>query len=200
MPLPNVPDWTDKEKLAGEKEMLGFWVTGHPLDRYADKIAELATHDTSNLEGLGEGHGSGALRRAHRHHAQAQQGRQAVGRHDASKTAPAPWRRWSSPPVTSGWRPQVVEDQAVLVRGLVLPEEGGAPKISVQDIVPLENARVDLPAVISIRVWIGRNGGGQGAGARRAVPQKARAHTSPAAPGSAAGFLGAAGCAGESAA
>ncbi len=43
---PNVPDWTDKEKLAGEKELLGFWVTGHPLDRYEDKIAELATHDT----------------------------------------------------------------------------------------------------------------------------------------------------------
>ena len=27
-----------------------------------------------------------------------------------------------------------------------------------QDIVPLDNARVDLPTVISIRVWLGRNG------------------------------------------
>jgi DNA polymerase-3 subunit alpha len=52
-----------------------------------------------------------------------------------------------------------VEDQAVLVRGLILPEENLPPKISVQDILPLENARVDLPAVISIRVWLGRNGG-----------------------------------------
>src|SRR5579883_782303 len=48
-PLPNVPDWSDKEKLAGEKEMLGFWVTGHPLDRYAEKITDLATHDSSTL-------------------------------------------------------------------------------------------------------------------------------------------------------
>jgi len=39
----------------------------------------------------------------------------------------------------------------------VLPEENGPPKISVQDIVPLENARVDLPGVISIRIWL-RNG------------------------------------------
>ena len=54
-PLPNVPDWTDKEKLAAEKEMLGFWVTGHPLDRYADKITDLATHDSSTLEGLSKG-------------------------------------------------------------------------------------------------------------------------------------------------
>src|SRR6478672_2728170 len=45
--LPNVPEWPDKEKLAGEKELLGFWVTGHPLDRYAEKIAELANRDTS---------------------------------------------------------------------------------------------------------------------------------------------------------
>ena len=41
---------------------------------------------------------------------------------------------------------------------LVLPEENAPPKISVQDIVPLDNARVDLPALISIRVWLGRNG------------------------------------------
>jgi len=53
---------------------------------------------------------------------------------------------------------QIVEDQVVLVRGLVLPEENAAPKISVQDIVALDNARVDLPGLISIRVWLGRNG------------------------------------------
>ena len=45
-PLPNVPDWTDKEKLAGEKELLGFWVTGHPLDRYMDKVTR-AGHATT---------------------------------------------------------------------------------------------------------------------------------------------------------
>ena len=53
---------------------------------------------------------------------------------------------------------QVVEDKAVQVRGLVLPEEGAPPKISVQDIQPLETARVPLPSLISIRVWLGRNG------------------------------------------
>jgi DNA polymerase-3 subunit alpha len=46
----------------------------------------------------------------------------------------------------------LVEDRAVLVRGLVLPEENAPPKISIQDIVPLEIARVRLPALISIRV------------------------------------------------
>ena len=54
--------------------------------------------------------------------------------------------------------PQVMEDQAVLVRGLALPEESASTKISVQDIIPLDNARIDLPSVIAIRVWLGRNG------------------------------------------
>ncbi len=48
----------------------------------------------------------------------------------------------------------------MLVRGLVLPEESGPPKISVQDIVPLEVARVNLPSLISITVPL--NGSGEG--------------------------------------
>jgi DNA polymerase-3 subunit alpha len=52
----------------------------------------------------------------------------------------------------------LVEDKAVLVRGLVLPEENGPPKLSVQDIIPLELARVNLPSLISIRVAVGANG------------------------------------------
>ena len=48
--------------------------------------------------------------------------------------------------------PSLVEDKAVLVRGLVLPEENAPPKISIQEIVPLEVARVHLPSLISIKV------------------------------------------------
>ena len=30
-PLPDVPEWSETERLTGEKEVLGFYVTGHPL-------------------------------------------------------------------------------------------------------------------------------------------------------------------------
>ncbi len=53
----------------------------------------------------------------------------------------------------------------MLVRGLVLPEENAPPKISVQDIVPLEVARVNLPSLISIRVPVGGTGDADKAGA-----------------------------------
>ena len=34
-----VAPWSDREKMSFEKELLGFYVTGHPLDAYADVIA-----------------------------------------------------------------------------------------------------------------------------------------------------------------
>jgi DNA polymerase-3 subunit alpha len=47
------------------------------------------------------------------------------------------------------------EDRAVLIRASVLPEEGAPPKLSIQDITPLDNARVNLPSVIAIKIRLG---------------------------------------------
>ncbi len=157
-PLANVPDWTEKDKLAGEKELLGFWVTGHPLDRYQDKISELATHDTGSLEGLNKNAEvalCGVLRGITRK-------RNKEGKPWVALTIEDQQGSVDGMVFASSYErlaPQVVEDQAVLVRGLILPEENAPPKISVQDIIPLDVARVDMPSVISIRVWLGRNGG-----------------------------------------
>jgi DNA polymerase-3 subunit alpha len=157
-PLPNVPDFTDKENLAGEKEMLGFWVTGHPLDRYEDKISELATHDTSTLEGLNKGVEvkicgvlTGITRKRNRE-----------GKPWATMVLEDRGGSVEALVFATSYErlaPEVMEDQVVLVTALALPEENGPPKISVQNIVQLDNARVDFAAWISIRVWLGRNGG-----------------------------------------
>jgi DNA polymerase-3 subunit alpha len=48
-PLAKLPDWTMEQKLAGEKEVLGIYVSGHPLDPFQDKITELAKHFTDKL-------------------------------------------------------------------------------------------------------------------------------------------------------
>jgi len=37
-PLPNVPIWPEPERLAREKEALGFFISGHPLDRYREVV------------------------------------------------------------------------------------------------------------------------------------------------------------------
>ena len=41
--FPQSRNWTKKEMLNHEKEAIGFYVSGHPLDRYASEIKHLAT-------------------------------------------------------------------------------------------------------------------------------------------------------------
>lgn len=50
--LPDLEEWPDGERLAGEKEVLGFYVTGHPLEKYMARLSNLTRHDTSSLDGL----------------------------------------------------------------------------------------------------------------------------------------------------
>ncbi len=47
--LPDLPEWDEKTRLDGEKATLGFYVTGHPLERYRDLLADFATHTTASL-------------------------------------------------------------------------------------------------------------------------------------------------------
>lgn len=47
--LPDVPEWDDKLLLNQEKEALGFYITGHPLDRYSSQIKRFATVHTSDF-------------------------------------------------------------------------------------------------------------------------------------------------------
>ena len=45
--LPNTPDWDENQRLQSEKEVLGFFVSGHPLDKYAEKLRNLNVVDTA---------------------------------------------------------------------------------------------------------------------------------------------------------
>ncbi len=47
--LPDVEEWDEKTLLSYEKEILGFYVTGHPLARYSDSIKRFATCGASEL-------------------------------------------------------------------------------------------------------------------------------------------------------
>ncbi len=49
--LPEVPDWEERFMLTCEKEVLGFYLTSHPLAQYVDRLKSFASHTTGNLEG-----------------------------------------------------------------------------------------------------------------------------------------------------
>jgi DNA polymerase-3 subunit alpha len=54
-PMPFVSPWGDSYELNLEKEMLGFYVTGHPLGKFENEVKTFATVTLSNLDSLPEG-------------------------------------------------------------------------------------------------------------------------------------------------
>jgi DNA polymerase III subunit alpha len=151
--LVNLPDWTMEQKLAGEREVLGIYVSGHPLDRFKEKVADLTTHYTDKLEDLEKntevkvcGTLTGILRKTNRE-----------------------GKYWAAMKIDDGHGmadcmvfanryeellPALKEDCPVFIRAAVLPEESAPPKLSIQEMVKLEDARVDMPSLIGIRIWL----------------------------------------------
>ncbi len=155
--LPRAPDWTLRDKLQAEKDMLGFYVTGHPLDQYEEKICEVATHHSGTLEGLPKGAEvalCGVLTCIVRKRNREGKPWAVMQLEDRDGAVEAllfttQYERLA---------PMLEEDKAVLVRATALPEEGVATKVSVQEIVPLELVRVPMPSLVSVRVRLGKNG------------------------------------------
>ena len=53
--LPDCPDWPRSQKLALEKEVLGFYLTSHPLAEAGDRITKYATHRCNELADCDDG-------------------------------------------------------------------------------------------------------------------------------------------------
>jgi DNA polymerase-3 subunit alpha len=51
----DVPAWGEGERLAFEKESLGFFITGHPLERFRTELAQWATSSTGRLLEMADG-------------------------------------------------------------------------------------------------------------------------------------------------
>jgi len=54
-PLPNVEPWSEMEKLSYERNVLGFYVSGHPLMRYFDEVQTFSTAKLGDPDSVHDG-------------------------------------------------------------------------------------------------------------------------------------------------
>jgi DNA polymerase-3 subunit alpha len=47
--LPEVDPWSEAERLAKEKDVIGFFISGHPLERFRDEVQLFGTRTTATL-------------------------------------------------------------------------------------------------------------------------------------------------------
>ncbi len=153
-PLPNTPDWDEHTRLGYEKEILGFFITGHPLEKYQEKLVDFHALTTSEIgelkssTGRGEVTIGGVLKgirvaKSKRGDLYAQgQIEDMNGSVDMLCFADA-YKRLAE---------KLKLSVPVLVKGGVRVEEGSNPKLMVDDITPLEDAKPKLPSHLRIKV------------------------------------------------
>jgi DNA polymerase-3 subunit alpha len=54
--LPDLPEWPERERLDHERDALGYYLTGHPLERYRRIIKRLATAQIGKLLEVAQAH------------------------------------------------------------------------------------------------------------------------------------------------
>ncbi len=166
--LPPAADWEEGERLANEKEVLGFFVSGHPLDKYAGKLRNLTgvitvaealerkpperrwggqsdPADELQVAGIIHGLRVQKSRRDQRLYAQATL-EDATGKMELICFA-RDYERLAQ---------QLKIEAPVLVRGQLMGEEDAAPKIAVSQVQALEEVQVKLPGGVRIKINLDR--------------------------------------------
>jgi DNA polymerase-3 subunit alpha len=153
--LPDIPDWDEHQRLASEKEILGFFITGHPLEKYRDKLADLHTLNTTEIAarksstGKDENISTAGLITGLRVLKSKKGDFYAQGAlEDMLGTVemvvfPDSYRKLSD---------KVKLEVPVLVKGGLRVEEGSNPKLMVNDIQSLEDVKIPLPRSLRIRI------------------------------------------------
>jgi DNA polymerase-3 subunit alpha len=166
--LPNTPDWDENQRLQSEKEVLGFFVSGHPMDKYAEKLRNLNVVDTATalemkappptnrrrgggepenlmaIAGVIVGLKVGKSKRSGEMYAQASL-EDTVGKIDII-CFPKDYAKLAE---------SLKIEVPVLIRGVLRSDDDeSANKLSVSSVQPLEDIKVRLPKNVRIRVLL----------------------------------------------
>jgi DNA polymerase-3 subunit alpha len=166
--LPQTADWEESERLANEKEVLGFYVSGHPLDKYAEKLRNLSgvipvsealerkpperrwgsqqdPGDEIQVAGILQGLRVQKTKRDQKLYAQAWL-EDATGKIELV-CFPRDYEKLQG---------QLKMEAPVLVRGVLTGDEDSAPKIALSLVKALEEVQVKLPSSVRIRINMDR--------------------------------------------
>src|SRR6202140_2964522 len=161
--LPDIPDWDEQARLAAEKEIVGFFITGHPLEKYKDNLQDLTplsiiemgamTKSTGKDETVATAGIIGNLRvlKSKRGDFYAQATLEDMSGSLDMIVFPEAYKRLQD---------KVKLEVPVLVKAGVRIEEGTNPKITAAEIFPLEEVKIPLPKALRIRLPLETPGAG----------------------------------------
>jgi DNA polymerase-3 subunit alpha len=153
--LPNVPEWDEHQRLASEKEVLGFFITGHPLEKYAEKLRDFAKYKSvEEILRMETGTGRDEITTAGVISAvrpmKSRKGDLYANAvmEDMTGTVEA----IVFPEAYKRLQNILKQEIPMLVKASVRVEEGSNPKVAIAQLTPLDEAKPSLPKSIRIRL------------------------------------------------
>jgi DNA polymerase-3 subunit alpha len=153
--IPDVPQWSEAERLAFEKDSLGFFVSGHPLEQFREELEQWATATTGGLRAMAEASdvAVGGLLTALRLIKTKKGDRMATFvLEDLEGTVEA----LVFPRTYAEIAGRLSDDAVVLVKGRGEQLDDGKARLIVADVQPLEKAKLAEARFVTIRVPIAR--------------------------------------------
>ena len=152
--LPVVPAWTLRQLLGYEKESLGFYVSGHPLEDYVESIRALTRHDSGSIGEATHGDqvGLGGLVIDLTVKTTKKGDRFALFRLE-DQFGSVKIVCW--PEAYGRYKDAIRDDQVILVNGRLELSDDGAATLIAQEIQLLESARAKATRLIVVRAEIG---------------------------------------------
>ncbi len=151
-----VEAWAEDVQLQGEKETLGFYLTGHPLNRYLNEINHFTTGRLIDIHPANHQQATVAGMIANVRTRQTKRGdKMAIFTLDDG-TATMEMICFSEP--YHKYRPLIAEDQVIIVSGDVGHDDfNNSAKITVRDVVTIDQAREKFGKHLQITVQSDEN-------------------------------------------
>ncbi|MFB3083671.1 MAG: DNA polymerase III subunit alpha, partial [Gammaproteobacteria bacterium] len=157
-PFVMVPEWSDTQRLAGEKETLGLYLTGHPIDRYETELSAMTTGCLIDLKGAPKQSViiAGLVMTIRTRNSR--RGRIAFVSLD-DRTARAELTLYSD--VFRRYGSLVVKDRLIVVEGSVdVNDDGGRNTITAAKIYDIDQARATFAKCLLIHIETNSTGNG----------------------------------------
>jgi DNA polymerase-3 subunit alpha len=149
--LPHLPEWSHQTLLHGEKETLGFYISGHPLSRHQQTLNDLATADVERLAGCKHGTqvsiGGMVMDLSTRMTKKGEKFAMFQLEDQYGSVKVIAW-----PGVYSKANGSISNEAALMVSGRLEIDDSGTMTIIAEEIQPLENLRERSARTILIRV------------------------------------------------
>ena len=150
--LPITDEWTEPQKLAKEKEVLGLYLSGHPLSRHADELRALGVMSVKDARDVANGREvkvGGLLSEVKNHIAKNRKPMAFASLEDESGAIDLV----VFPDTFEKNRDLIVPEALVLVLGKA--GTNGRTSVIVDQIIPLEGARERLASAVNVHLSTG---------------------------------------------